>query len=425
MGRHSKSGKQKTKNRAKKKRATPAVPPKTSAVSSSSLYGVLDVASDADVETIRQQYVHLIRQFPPETHPDRFQIIRAAYDVLKDPESRRQYDRERFYGNSLDNLRAQVDKLLAKGRGQDALRLLHQIVDIKPSADDYMLMVEGYRAFGQMQDANDAYLKAMALVDDAEDKVRLGMRGAHLSIGDDDDDDDQRIIDALLQLADQYPKIAPPLIASDLFHHYLNLGQIKPGMAYFRRLIPRKKYLTARDFAIYMEWLNVLHQEECYFEFNHLLESKVKPAAKKAAEGPHRDEIKAMLVQRTHVDDESIDWKLKTIIANLAYLADPADKNVRKLWREYADKHLLRLQIEDLITDLRIPTTIVHQILDGLYGKHRVKYGDAMAESLKTRPRIDETLSEATAIDFMAETYPRVYRAFKSQLLSGQSRMRG
>lgn len=413
MGRHSKSRKPKTKKRDKKNRGSD-VSPKPMPPSSTSLYAVLEIPVDADFETIRQQYVNLIRIHTPEADPEAFQAIRAAYDVLKDPESRRQYDRERFYGSSLSKLNVQVSKLLNNGRGQEAMRLLHQIVDIKPSADSYMMMAQIYVDYDQHKKAEESYLKAMALEDTEEGKVGLEIRWCHLSVGDTGSDYD--IIEALLLMAQKYPKLGPRLIAREIFIHYLNLGQFKQGMAYFRKLIPRKKYLTASDFLIYMDWLDMLNEEDYEFELDQLLDSKVKPAAKKAAEGPHRDEIKTMLLRHANVDTS--DWRFKAIIANLAYLADPTDKTVRKLWQDSVDKHLLQVQLADLITDLRIPTTIVHQILAGFHDKHHIEPGEAYMESLKTRPEIDQTLSEAEAIEFIAETYPRVYRTFKSRLLS-------
>ncbi len=47
-------------------------------------YQVLGLAHDADDETIRRRYLELVRQFPPEHHPEKFAQVKAAYDALKD-----------------------------------------------------------------------------------------------------------------------------------------------------------------------------------------------------------------------------------------------------------------------------------------------------------------------------------------------------
>src|SRR5947209_5047721 len=54
-------------------------------------YQVLGLAADSDDEAIRRRYLELVRQFSPEHHPDRFAAVRAAYESLKDLDTRLRY----------------------------------------------------------------------------------------------------------------------------------------------------------------------------------------------------------------------------------------------------------------------------------------------------------------------------------------------
>jgi len=51
-------------------------------------YFVLEVPADADDGAIRRKYLELVRRFPPEQNPERFAAIRAAYEALKDVNTR-------------------------------------------------------------------------------------------------------------------------------------------------------------------------------------------------------------------------------------------------------------------------------------------------------------------------------------------------
>jgi DnaJ-class molecular chaperone len=51
-------------------------------------YEVLNLSADADDEAIRLRYLELVRQFPPERHPEKFAAIRQAYEQLKDLSTR-------------------------------------------------------------------------------------------------------------------------------------------------------------------------------------------------------------------------------------------------------------------------------------------------------------------------------------------------
>jgi curved DNA-binding protein CbpA len=51
-------------------------------------YEVLGLPGDADDATIRSRYLELVRQFSPEHHPERFASIRAAYESLRDLDTR-------------------------------------------------------------------------------------------------------------------------------------------------------------------------------------------------------------------------------------------------------------------------------------------------------------------------------------------------
>jgi curved DNA-binding protein CbpA len=51
-------------------------------------FTVLGVTEDAGDDQIKQRYLALVRAFPPDREPERFQAYRAAYEALRDQRKR-------------------------------------------------------------------------------------------------------------------------------------------------------------------------------------------------------------------------------------------------------------------------------------------------------------------------------------------------
>src|SRR5688572_27477682 len=69
-------------------------------------YKVLGVARDAPDEEIRRTYRKLAKQLHPDLNPansgtaeEKFKKVSAAYDIVGDPEKRKQYDRGEIDAN--------------------------------------------------------------------------------------------------------------------------------------------------------------------------------------------------------------------------------------------------------------------------------------------------------------------------------------
>lgn len=51
-------------------------------------FSILGVGDDAGDEEIKRRYLALVRSFPPDREPERFQTYRAAYEALRDERKR-------------------------------------------------------------------------------------------------------------------------------------------------------------------------------------------------------------------------------------------------------------------------------------------------------------------------------------------------
>ena len=51
-------------------------------------FSTLGIGEDADDDQIKQRYLSLVRLFPPDREPERFQAYRAAYEAVRDRRKR-------------------------------------------------------------------------------------------------------------------------------------------------------------------------------------------------------------------------------------------------------------------------------------------------------------------------------------------------
>ena len=86
-------------------------------------YAVLGLPPDCDDEAIRRRYLELVRQFSPEHHPERFAAVRAAYEQLRDLNTRLRY--RLFEAGKKENVEAILEELACRSpRRRVSLKLL-------------------------------------------------------------------------------------------------------------------------------------------------------------------------------------------------------------------------------------------------------------------------------------------------------------
>jgi curved DNA-binding protein CbpA len=84
---------------------------------------VLGLPPDCDDEAIRRRYLELVRQFSPEHHPERFAAVRAAYEKLRDLNTRLRY--RLFEAGKKENVEAILEELACRSpRRRVSLKLL-------------------------------------------------------------------------------------------------------------------------------------------------------------------------------------------------------------------------------------------------------------------------------------------------------------
>ena len=77
-------------------------------------YDILELPADADDEAIRGRYLELVHRFPPEQNPERFAAVRAAYESLRDLNTRLRH--QLFEAGKKDTVDAIVEELACRSQ---------------------------------------------------------------------------------------------------------------------------------------------------------------------------------------------------------------------------------------------------------------------------------------------------------------------
>lgn len=97
-----------------------------------SYYNLLNIGEDASQEEIKKAYAKLIRRFHPEKDAENFKKIREAYEILSDPDKRKEYDFQIKYGDEYLNHLQDAEYLIEVGEYEGAREILKRLALIKP-----------------------------------------------------------------------------------------------------------------------------------------------------------------------------------------------------------------------------------------------------------------------------------------------------
>ena len=103
---------------------------RTPNLTSSDPYAVLGLVRGASPREIRRAYFDLVRQYPPEQHPDTFKLIRVAYEKLRTADAKAETDLFLFQPPYPWEPRKRKGKIALDVNAEDIWLLLQQHSDL-------------------------------------------------------------------------------------------------------------------------------------------------------------------------------------------------------------------------------------------------------------------------------------------------------
>lgn len=392
---------------------------KPSASVAENWYKVLGVRSNATAKSIKLAYIAKVKEFPPERHPEEFQKIRAAYDVLRDPVKRSEYDFTRKYGDSLDTILQSAEKAIDQGKHKQAEELFDKALEIAPDHIGAMIGMANVRLFMGRLDLFErqwAGIDRLAATD--EEQVSSGIMKVHVLM---DHEEVEEALAHMRRMDERYKRLRK-------FYAYLYaqvLDQSGLDEEAWKLMEETETFLSGElpdvILMFYIQWTkSMLFLEKKQYwskvkqRFRAFLRSLTAPEDKQMAVESLLDEAGFYSERRA--------YKEASIFADLAYFIDPKHPDVLAQRREVQEGTRLTQEIERLVRDPHMFPAVPMKAME-LFAQ-RLGIDEAFPDTLDLIPPdlLEEMGGAEAASRFIAEgirklrtKYPLVYKAFQEE----------
>lgn len=155
--------------------------PSDSVFTGNNYYKILGLRKNATPATIKKKYIEKVKAYPPENYPEEFQAIRKAYEVLRDPEQRGQYDRIQAGIKTVEDYLAEIAPVLEQQEWQKAKTIINNASRDYPEEKHFVgLLGIACCGLGEIEEMQQCFNTVFDSLDDMNEK--LDILGSYLSV---------------------------------------------------------------------------------------------------------------------------------------------------------------------------------------------------------------------------------------------------
>lgn len=354
---------------------TPARRGRTKKPKVENYYKILGVRANATADSIKKSYIQLVKQFPPEQHPEQFQQIRRAYETLRDPAKRKEYDFQRKYGDSLTKLMDEVYERMEREEYGKAEELLRQAITLSPDSPaprfalfQTLLLQDEYEPFEREE---ELFLRSVG----AELRENVLHQLARLLY---DMDYGEQALERIDKLVREYPdnvSVHTPL----LIQIYRDLGRDEEAFGLIEARIPLVEEQKPEHFDLFLDWIRcMIHLGKWQYW------SKVQPRVKKFLKSVTDEEDRIIVLSsltELYVEYSTLLMNREAhLFAELAYYLAPQDGQARKIRQESQERQRLFADITRMRDDGTVFPLVTIQALRWYY--EELTYGNNGSSAL-------------------------------------------
>jgi len=341
----------------------PVKPRKPKAPKVENYYKILGVRANATTETIKKSYIQMVKQFPPEQYSEQFQQIRRAYETLRDPDKRKEYDFRRKYGDSLAGMMDEAFEWMERENWGKAEGLFRKVLDLSPQTSSARL---GLAQTMLLQDDLEAFEQQSQMMIEAaeseEEKQKLLLISVTMLLEADRPELALERVERLQQLYPENVVQFSPMLTSV----YQALGREEEAFRLIESRIPAVEAQRPDHFSLFIDWINVMIALDKWQYW-----SKVQPRVKKFLKSIEGDDdltiVGSALLEQYGAYKENMMLREAELFAEFAYILDSRNEAVRKIREEAQANARLLKAINNLPEDSHLSPIISLKAMEFLY----------------------------------------------------------
>ncbi|WP_135552216.1 J domain-containing protein [Paenibacillus cymbidii] len=375
-------------------------------------YKTLGLRANATQQSIRQSYVSLVKQHPPETHPEEFQAIRRAYDTLRDPAKRLEYDMMRKYGDKLDGIMNEAMEHIGEQRFEKAAPLLERAIQIAPD-NAAVRFVCALHALLQ-EDLDKAQLHWNHSYERfASEEEKVGLLGAKASLLLEQNYPQQAL--ETIEFARQQHPSHTHRMASLSAAVYRELGREQEAWETISRSIPDPEAYRPEHLQRFIDWINIMIDLEKWSYWGQL-QAKVRKFLRTFTDEEEKEDIIASLMEECAEYEEVRRFREAELFAELAYLVNPKDPDLQARRRDLQHMARIEKELDRMDRDEELFPLVglkahgwFQSECGDMEGAEQIE--DMINQLQRSLDQIDEAY--ASGISRLKRKYPLVYNRYK------------
>lgn len=376
-------------------------------------YKILGTRANAGPEKIREKYMEKVRAFPPETHPEEFQAVRRAYETLRDPIKRKQYDLQRKYGDKIEEIMEKVWIYLYFKDFKKAEELLHQVKEMDSDNLSIHLMLANVALF--QNDMEGFYRRmdtAMAMAKEDEKDAVIAIKIKMLV----ESERFEEALDALekdktgIKDIRRYHQMRASILGE--LERYNDLWNL------LQEMIPSLESQQARDIDIFIAWINTAIELTKWGEISKI-QNRIRKLWSTVEDEDDRQMIRENLTWEMEGYIEVARFREAQIFVDLLCYMDPKNHELRERKKEIERTAKLDMELERMARDQEIFPIVYAEAMKlflRTYGSKEMldSFMDSLPHDImKDFAHMDEEI--AGSILRVKKKYPMVYKTFQKE----------